>query len=150
MAALGIALYLQGVALVNFGNSFPVPRSVVPDEPIENFLGLGRAFPRNTVYAVAFAVVLGVALWAIYRFTRFGLATRAAAGNEKGALLLGYNPQSLAAVNWVGASVIATAAAIIVGPLQGAITPIGLTALVVPAKTTEPMPPSVCVPSKRR
>ncbi|MEO1060295.1 MAG: ABC transporter permease [Actinomycetota bacterium] len=133
VAALGIALYLQGVALVNFGNSFPVPKSVVPDDPIENFLGLGRAFPRNTVYAFAFAVFLGVVLWAIYRFTRFGLATRAAAGNEKGALLLGYNPQSLAAVNWVGASVIATAAAIIVGPLQGAITPIGLTALVVPA-----------------
>ncbi|MEM9038021.1 MAG: ABC transporter permease [Actinomycetota bacterium] len=133
VAALGIALYLQGVALVNFGNSFPVPRSVVPDEPIENFLGLGRAFPRNTVYAFFFAVVLGVVLWAVYRFTRFGLATRAAAGNEKGAMLLGYNPQSLAAINWVAASVIATAAAIIVGPLQGAITPIGLTALVVPA-----------------
>ena len=33
---------LQGVALLNFGNSFPQPRAVVPDEVIQNFLGLGK------------------------------------------------------------------------------------------------------------
>ena len=72
-------------------------------------------------------------LWALYRFTRFGVATRAAAGNEKGAVLLGYSPQRLAAVNWVIASMVVTLAAIIVGPFQGSITPVGLTALIVPA-----------------
>jgi branched-chain amino acid transport system permease protein len=133
VASLGLALYLQGVALLNFGNAFPQPRSIVPDEAIENFLGLGKTFPRNTIYVVAFAVLLGAAIWAIYRFTRFGLATRAAAGNEKGAVLLGYSPQTLAAANWVIASVTATLAVIVVGPIQGTITPIGLTALIVPA-----------------
>lgn len=133
VASLGITLYLQGVALLNFGNSFPVPKSVVPDETLQNFLGLGKPYSRNNLYAIALAVLLGLGLWLIYRYTRFGLATRAAAGNEKGAVLLGYSPQWLAAINWVLASVTATLAVIIVGPIQGAITPIGLTALVVPA-----------------
>lgn len=133
VASLGIALYLQGVALLNFGNSFPVPRSVVPDDAIDNFLGMGQTYPANGLYAVGFAVLMGLGLGLLYRYTRFGLATRAAAGNEKGAVLLGYSPQFLAAVNWVLASVLATTAVIVVGPLQGSITPIGLTALIVPA-----------------
>ena len=133
VASLGLALYLQGVALLNFGNAFPQPKSVVPTEPLDNFLGLGKVFPRNTVYVVAFAVLAGLLLWLGYRVTRFGLATRAAAGNEKGAVLLGYSPQRLAAFNWVIASVLGTLAVIVVGPIQGTITPVGLTALIVPA-----------------
>jgi len=133
VASLGLALYLQGVALLNFGNSFPQPKSLVGDKPIQNFLGLGRPFPRNTLLVLAFAIVLGAVIWAVYRYTRFGLATRAAAGNEKGAVLLGYSPQTLAAANWVIASVTATLAVIVVGPIQGTITPVGLTALIVPA-----------------
>jgi branched-subunit amino acid ABC-type transport system permease component len=133
VASLGLALYLQGVALINFGNAFPQPRSVVPDEALQNFLGLGKVFPRNTLYVVGFAVLAGFVLWMGYRFTRFGLATRAAAGNEKGAVLLGYSPQRLAAFNWVISSVLGTLAVIVVGPIQGTITPVGLTALIVPA-----------------
>jgi branched-chain amino acid transport system permease protein len=133
IASLGIALYLQGVALANFGTSFPQPKSVVPDKPLENFLGLGKVLPRNTLVVVAFALLMGALMWVGYRFTRFGLATRAAAGNEKGAVLLGYSPQTLAAINWVIASVTATLAVIVVGPIQGSITPVGLTALIVPA-----------------
>lgn len=133
VASVGLLLYLQGVALLNFGTSFPQPRSVVPSEVMQNFLGLGKPFTRNTLYVVGFAILFGVVLWAGYRFTRFGLATRAAAGNEKGAVLLGYSPQTLAAVNWVIASVTATLAVIVVGPIQGTLTPIGLSALIVPA-----------------
>lgn len=133
VASVGLLLYLQGVALLNFGNSFPQPRSVVPDEVIQNFLGLGKPLSRITLYVAGFSILFGFVLWALYRFTRFGLATRAAAGNEKGALLLGYSPQTLAAINWVIASVSATLAVIVVGPIQGQITPIGLSALIVPA-----------------
>jgi ABC-type branched-subunit amino acid transport system permease subunit len=133
VASLGLALYLQGVALINFGNAFPQPRSVVPDDAVQNFLGLGKVFPRNTIYVVCFAVLVGLIVWAGYRFTKFGVATRAAAGNEKGAVLLGYSPQRLAAFNWVIASVLGTLAVIVVGPIQGTITPVGLTALIVPA-----------------
>ena len=133
VASLGLALYLQGVALINFGNSFPQPENIVPEETIENFLGLGKPYPGSNLYVVGFAVLMGFVLWAAYRFFRFGLATRAAAGNEKGAVLLGFSPQTLAAINWVIASVLATLSVIIVGPIAGTITPVGLTALIVPA-----------------
>jgi branched-subunit amino acid ABC-type transport system permease component len=133
VASLGLALYLQGVALINFGNSFPQPRNIVPEETLENFLGLGKPYPGSNLYVVGFAVLMGFVLWAAYRYLRFGLATRAAAGNEKGAILLGYSPQTLAAINWVIASVLATLSVIVVGPIAGTITPVGLTALIVPA-----------------
>ena len=135
VASLGLALFLQGVALLNFGTNYPTPKSVYPNpnKAFRNFLGLGSPFPRNSLFAFFAVVIVGTVVWAIYKFTRFGVATRAAASNEKAAILLGYSPQRLAAANWVGASMLVTFAAILVGPIQGPITPVGLTALIVPA-----------------
>ncbi|MGH9270497.1 MAG: ABC transporter permease, partial [Ilumatobacteraceae bacterium] len=133
IGSVGVLLYLQGVAQLNFGGTGRQPEAVLPDGVVDNFLGLGGVVPENTLWAAGIALATGVALWALFRFTRFGLATRAAAGNEKGAVLLGYSPQFLAAVNWVIAAVIAVFSAIIVGPLQGSLTPVALSALVVAA-----------------
>jgi branched-chain amino acid transport system permease protein len=133
IGSVGLMLYLQGVAQLHFGGSGRQPVSIVPDDPIDNFLGLGKAMPQSTLWAIGFALVAGAGLSIFYRKTRFGLATQAAAGNEKGAVLLGYSPQFLAALNWVIAAVLATVTAIIVGPIQGSLTPIGLTGLVVVA-----------------
>ena len=133
IGSVGVLLYLQGVAQLNFGGTGRQPESVLPDEPVQNFLGLGRPCRATRCGRPASPSSSGSRLWALFRFTRFGLATRAAAGNEKGAVLLGYSPQFLAAVNWVIAAVLAVFAAIIVGPLQGSLTPIGLSALVVAA-----------------
>ncbi len=131
IGSLGVMLYLQGVAQLNFGGSGRQPGNILPDGVYKNFLGLGKAFPKGAVWAVVVALIIGVALHALFHLTRFGLATRAAAGNEKGAVLLGYSPQLLAALNWVIASVLATVAAIVVGPITGSLTPVGLSALVV-------------------
>jgi branched-subunit amino acid ABC-type transport system permease component len=133
IGSVGILLYLQGVAQLNFGGTGRQPESILPDAPIQNFLGLGAAVPQNTLIAAGIALAMGLGLAALFRFTRFGLATRAAAGNEKGAILLGYSPQKLAAINWVIAAVVAAFSAIVAGPLQGSLTPIGLSALVVGA-----------------
>ena len=62
---------------------------------------LGENMPRLNLYLAGAAVIMGVAVWALLRFSRFGLATRAADENEKGASLLGYSPQRLAGLNWV-------------------------------------------------
>jgi branched-chain amino acid transport system permease protein len=133
IGAVGTMLYLQGVAQLHFGGSGRQLPSVVPDRPLRNFLGLGSVVPEAVLWVTAIAIGLGVVLWAVFRFTRFGLATRAAAGNEKGAVLLGYSPQLLAAMNWIIASVVAVLAAIVVGPIQGSLTPVGLSAVIVAA-----------------
>ncbi len=101
IGSLGLMLYLQGVALRNFGTGQPQPERVLPDGFYRNFLGLGRDLPRESFWLAALAVVFGGALWCCYRYTRFGLATRAAAANEKGAVLLGYSPERLALSNWL-------------------------------------------------
>ncbi len=131
IGSLGVMLYLQGVAQLNFGGTGRQPQAVTPDGVFQNFLGLGKAYPQGTFFALLFAVVIGLVLWGVFQFTRFGLATRAASSNEKGAVLLGYSPQLLAVLNWVIASVLATLAAIILGPIGGSLTPVGLSALVV-------------------
>ncbi|CAB4539050.1 MAG: hypothetical protein F2534_00790 [Actinobacteria bacterium] len=131
IGSLGVMLYLQGVAQLNFGGTGRQPEAITPDGVFQNFLGLDKAYPQGAFWAVVLAVVIGAVLWLLFQFTRFGLATRAASSNEKGAVLLGYSPQLLAALNWVIASVLATLAAIIVGPIGGSLTPIGLSALVV-------------------
>ncbi len=133
IGSLGMMLYLQGVAHLNFGGRGRLPISIVPDGAYRNFLGLGRPFPEATLWVSAIAIVLGLSLWVLFQYTRFGLATRAGADNEKGVILLGYSPQFLAACNWVIASILATVTAIVVGPISGSLTPLGLSALVVGA-----------------
>ena len=71
-------------------------------------------------------------MWALFRFTRFGLATRGAAENERGAMLLGFSPDFHAGVCWVLATVLAATGGILVAPLTN-LTPTGFTLLIVPA-----------------
>ncbi len=133
IGSLGVMLYLQGVALKNFGTDNPQPTVVLPKGNFENFLGLGKPLPRESFYLAVFAAVLGAGLWAFYRFTRFGLATRAAAGNEKGAVLLGYSPERLALSNWIISAATAGLAGILVGSVTGALNPVKFSGLIVPA-----------------
>jgi branched-chain amino acid transport system permease protein len=133
IGSLGMMLYLQSVAHLNFGGRGRLPISIVPNGAHQNFLGLGRPFPEATIWVSAIAIALGLSLWLLFQYTRFGLATRANADNEKGIVLLGYSPQLLAACNWVIASVLATVTAIAVGPMGGSLSPLGLSALVVGA-----------------
>lgn len=120
IGSVGAFLYLQSVALINFGPQlrtdtgfWEFTSDANQKAPFENFLGLGSNLPRSTLALAVTAVLIGVLVWAFYRYSRFGLATRAADENEKGAALLGYNPQLLALANWVLASMLAGTAGIV-------------------------------------
>jgi branched-chain amino acid transport system permease protein len=106
---------------------------VLPDGFYKNFLGFGRDLPQESFWLAALAIVFGGVLWCFYRYTRFGLATRAAAGNEKGAVLLGYSPETLALSNWLIASFLAGVAGILVGSITGSLNQVKFTGLLVPA-----------------
>jgi branched-chain amino acid transport system permease protein len=133
IGSLGVMLYLQGVALKNFGSDNPNPRAVFPDGLFRNFLGLGKPMSHDRLLFAVFAVAIGAALWVFFQYTRFGLATRAAAGNEKGAVLLGYSPERLALANWIVSAVLAGLAGVFVGSITGALSPTKYTGLIVPA-----------------
>lgn len=78
--------------------------------------------------------IIGIALClaALYRFTRFGLATRAAAETEVGALVSGLRPERIALINWAISAAVAGAAGIFISPLVP-LLPSTYTLFVVPA-----------------
>ncbi len=129
VASVGLMATLQALIVLRFGPAGrPVP-AVLPAGPLRL---LGNDVPRDRLLLAALVVVAGVVLWAVYRFTRFGLASRAASDDTTGVALLGWSPDILAATNWVVASVLAGAGGILVAPVTG-LDPVTTTLLVVPA-----------------
>lgn len=132
VASLGLLLYLQEIVRLRFpvaGASVVTRRPVLTDEPVALF---GTTVTENRLILAGLVVLVALLLGAVFRFTRFGLATRAAAGNEKGALLLGISPDRLASVCWAVASVLAGFAVILIEPISG-LSPTTTTLLVIPA-----------------
>lgn len=132
VASLGLLLYLQEIVRLRFpvaGAGVNSRRPVLPEDPVRL---AGTAVSENRLLLAVLVVVATAGLTALYRLTRFGLATRAAAGNEKGALLLGISPDRLGALNWAMASVLAGVAVILIEPISG-LDPTTTTLLVVPA-----------------
>lgn len=126
---LGVLLTLQAVAFWQFG---PSVRSVDPLVPAGAVDVLGVRVPNDRILILAVAVAVCAVLWAVYRFTLFGLATRAAAESEKGAALSGYSQAQLAATNWMIGAVLAGLGGILIAPLAR-LSSVSLTLLVVPA-----------------
>ena len=117
IGSIGVFLYLSSMIAVNFGGQNRADDGFSGFNntagAVTNFLGLGGTIPRSNFFLFAAAIIMCIAVWGLYRFSRFGIATRAADENEKGASLLGYSPQFLAGANWVLASVTAGIAGIL-------------------------------------
>ncbi|MEI8160609.1 MAG: ABC transporter permease [Actinomycetes bacterium] len=134
IGAIGVMTYLLGVGSKHFGSSSPQPEGVLfPDKLLNNFLGLGLGVSAEALALAGVAVIAGAIVWFIYKYSRIGLATRAAAGNEKGAVLLGYSPDRLALFNWLLAAFLAGLVGIMTGTVTGALGTGKFTGLIVPA-----------------
>ena len=103
VASLGVFLYLQSVMNLRVeengagASSFEI-RSLLPTGGVH----IGDAVVPTASFVLAgIAVVTAVVLALVFRYTRFGLATRAAAEQEKGALLTGISPDRVGLVNWI-------------------------------------------------
>jgi len=113
-ASLGLLLLAQAVIALAYGNSSLSPTSILPSSTVHLF---GSTIPVDRLVLTGIVIVLGAVLWAVYRFSQFGLATRAAAESEPHAMYAGLSPRRLSLVNAVLASVIAGAFGILVAPL---------------------------------
>ena len=129
VASVGIMIVLQSIVVLRFGASVRSISAILPDEGVRIW---NMTIPRDRFFLAGLVVLLAAALWAVSHWTRFGLATRAAAESEKGASLLGYSPDLISAANWILASVVGGAVAILVSPITG-LDPVNFTLLVVPA-----------------
>ena len=103
-SSLGVLLVAQASMLLAFGTTQKPQPSILPSDTVTVFdvnVPVDRFILAGTVIGIA------VALSVLYRFTRFGLATRAASENELSALLAGLSANELSMVNTLLASLVA-------------------------------------------
>lgn len=129
VAAVGIMIVLQSTATLRFGSD---SRNIASILPSSGFTFAGVVIPWDRLILAGLTVVMAVALTLLYRLTKFGLATMASAENEKGAALLGYSPDVLAALNWVLAMILAGMVGVLVSPIT-TLSPVNFTLFIIPA-----------------
>jgi branched-subunit amino acid ABC-type transport system permease component len=113
-ASLGLLLVLESGVIVIFGNSLKSAPSILPSDTVTIF---DRIVPIDRLLLAGIVIVVAVLLAALYRWTAFGLATRAASENEVWAVLAGLSPNRLAILNTVLACVVAGGLGVLVAPL---------------------------------
>jgi branched-subunit amino acid ABC-type transport system permease component len=113
-ASLGLLLVLQAGAIVVFGDTQKSAPSILPSGTVRIF---GRVVPEDRFWLAGIVIVLAAVLAALYRWTPFGLSTRAASEDEVSAVLVGLSPSRLAVVNTVAACVVAGGLGVLVAPL---------------------------------
>jgi branched-chain amino acid transport system permease protein len=116
VVSVALMLSLQALVVIRFGpDTLPVATLI----PKGSWRVLGAKLSSAEIIMVAIMIVLSLLVWAYLRFTRAGLATRAAADNERATVLMGFSPDRLAAVALVLASVLGTVGVMLASPLTG-------------------------------
>ncbi|MFT3855533.1 MAG: branched-chain amino acid ABC transporter permease/ATP-binding protein [Ilumatobacteraceae bacterium] len=129
VASTGVLLFLQAVVALQFGSSSRAIGAILPNQNV--FIGKA-SFPRDRLWLTLVVMLVAVALIAYFRFTRFGLATRAAAENERAAQTARFAPSALAGATWVLSSVVVGAIGILVAPTTP-LNPVTYVLAIVPA-----------------
>jgi ABC-type branched-subunit amino acid transport system permease subunit len=127
-ASVGVMLALTAIAVLNFGTTSPATSPVLPSNSIHL---AGIDFPSDRLYLTGIVIAVAGALSAVYRRTRFGLATRAGAENETGAALIGISSNGIAGRNWLIASLLATLSGVLITPISS-LDPTSYTLFIVP------------------
>lgn len=129
VASIGVLLFLEGLISQRVGVE---PISVAPIFPTGVIDIGGRDIPADRLWLAASIIVLGLVLTAVFRFTRFGLLTRAVTETEKGALVSGLSPDRIGAMNALLSTLVAGIGGILVAPIIP-LVPEAYTLLIVPA-----------------
>jgi branched-chain amino acid transport system permease protein len=129
IASLGVLLIAQSCMLLAFGITAQPAPTVLPTTLI-HMLGSGITLDRFILTGIV--IVAAAVLAALYKWTRFGLATRAAAENETGAMLGGLSPSTISLVNTLIASLVAGALGILASSITQ-LDPSTLPLVIIPA-----------------
>ena len=129
VASVGVLVVLTGLVALRLGTR---PVSVDDVLPSEAWVIFGVRITSDRVWFALVVILVAVLLWALFRFTPFGLATRAAAETERGAHLSGLSPDRLAALNWMLSAAVAGTAGILIAPIVP-LVPVAYTLFIIPA-----------------
>jgi ABC-type branched-subunit amino acid transport system ATPase component/branched-subunit amino acid ABC-type transport system permease component len=114
VASIGLMGVLTAVVTYQVGTQVVLVNPIFPQDHVQ-FLGIDISTDRLLLAATI--IGLGIVLTVLFRFTRFGLATRAAAETEVGALVSGLSPDRIALVNWIISFVVSGIAGVLIAPL---------------------------------
>ncbi len=129
VASLGVLLIAQASMLLAFGVTPQPAPSILPQNTVHM---LGAVVPVDRFILTGLVIVAAAALAALYRWTRFGLATRAASENEAAAMLSGLSPSVISLTNTLLASLVAGALGILAASITS-LDPSTLPLQIIPA-----------------
>jgi len=129
LATLGVLISLSSAVTLKYPQN---------DEFVQSFLPTGNLKFGSVFVPISICVLTGIVvaltavLYAVYRYTYFGIATTAVVENRDRAASARINPDLIATINWVIGSVLAATAGILIAPSAG-LSVNGLTLLIIPA-----------------
>jgi ABC-type branched-subunit amino acid transport system ATPase component/branched-subunit amino acid ABC-type transport system permease component len=116
VATLALFVVIEEVLNIRFGAASRIVTSSLPTGSVSIF---GAHVGEDRLWIFGLVMVLTLVLWAIYRFTPFGLATSAVAENPTAAAALTISPNLIAAINWAVGAALGGLAAILLVPITG-------------------------------
>lgn len=121
MMTLALSQIIQGVTILAFGGARQVFPEIFPLKPIIIPLGGDMRIVLKIALIWGFGLAMaGVAIFAVFfRFTRIGLAMRAAAEDHQLAQSVGLNVRQIFAAAWAIAGVIGLVGGVLVGSISG-------------------------------
>lgn len=104
IVTVGLGVIIQAVVLMIWGGESRFLELGRPDAIVD----LAGTRMRQSQIAVAITlVVVLIATWAFFKFSRFGIAMRAVAEDQRTARLMGISPQRVQSVAWMASSLLA-------------------------------------------
>jgi len=105
VSSLAVLLIAQASMVLAFGTAQKDSRHILPQKYV--YITDVYVVPVDRFILAGLVILAAAALWAVYRWTPFGLATRAASENEVAAILSGKSPNLISMVNTLITSLIA-------------------------------------------
>lgn len=128
MVTIGLSIFLRSMAGIVFGHDNHVFPSPFPQEAME--VG-GIVLSHTHLWTMIVALILVVAFFLLFKFTRLGLAMRGTANDQDTVALMGVNVRKIFALTWGVGFVIAAVAGIFLANVM--VLNIGLTFVAISA-----------------
>ncbi|WP_018503503.1 branched-chain amino acid ABC transporter permease [Parafrankia discariae] len=137
VASVGVMLFLQALVTLRFDHDTlgldPTALIPLPVLPSGTVTLAGSVVAVSNLILAGIAIVIAAALWAYFRFTGIGIATRAGAEDERALRLMGYSPDRLATLVWGATGLFSGLIVILAAPAIGGLDPTSYMFYVVPA-----------------
>ncbi|MBD0860424.1 ABC transporter permease [Gordonia sp. zg691] len=129
VASVGLMLFIQALVHLRFDTQNLFAESILPESTVDI---AGAVVNVSDLILAGVAIAISLVLWAYFRLTTLGVATRAGSEDELAARLSGYSPDRLAGIVWALTGA-ATGLIVILASFTIGLTETSYTFFVIPA-----------------